>query len=135
MRAVEHADVTGRRQRAPDPPQVVVLALFLGRHPEGGVSDALRIRCSDNVFDDAALARGVHALQNKQQRSILAVALAVGVQHLLQLGEPFVAFGLHLGGVGLLAFESRGRAGVDVRDLVALAIHQKVARFVCPRIG
>ena len=86
------------RQCVADPPQVVVLALLLGGHAEAGVSDAQRIARPDDVFDDAALARGVHALQHQQDRSGVARA-AVGVEHLLQLGEALVAFGLHVGRV------------------------------------
>ena len=119
----------------PDPPQVVVLALLLGRHPERGVFDALRISRSDNVSDDAALACGVHALQHQQHRAGVVGAPTVGVQHLLQLGESLVALGLQRDGVGLLAFEPGRGAGVDVRNLVALAVHQVVVRLVCPQVG
>ena len=80
--------------------------LFLGRLAEAGVPDALRIAGSHNVFDDAALARGVHALQHQQHRAGVAGA-AVGVQHLLQFGEAVVALGLQRGRVGLLAAETR----------------------------
>jgi hypothetical protein len=47
------------------------------------VSHTLRVSRSDNVFDDAALACGVHALQHEQQRLVVACTLAVGVEHFL----------------------------------------------------
>ena len=42
------------------------------------------------MLDDAVLARGIHALQHDQHRP-----LALGVQHLLPLGEPREALGEH----------------------------------------
>ena len=112
-----------------------MLALFLRRDAERVVPDSLRISGSHNMFDDSALACGVHALQHEKQRLVVAGTLAVGVEHLLQFGESRVALRLHLGGVGLLTLETRCRAGFDVGDLVAVAIHQKVVWFVCPRLG
>jgi hypothetical protein len=43
-----------------------------------------------HVFDDAVLARCIHALQHDQHRP-----LALGVQHLLPLGKPREALGEH----------------------------------------
>ena len=63
MRAVEDADVATFRQGISNPPQVVVLALLLGWLAETGVGDAHRTAGAHHMFDDPALAGGVHALQ------------------------------------------------------------------------
>lgn len=72
MRAVEHPDVAGRRERLVDPPEVVVRAFLLGGLAEAGVADTHRAARSDHMLDDAALARGVHALQHQQHRPAVA---------------------------------------------------------------
>ncbi len=115
--------------------KIVVLALLLGRHAEAGVSDALRISSSHNVFDDAALARGVHTLQHQEQRAVVLAASAVRVQHLLQVGESLVAFGLQRRRVGLLALEP-GVALVSMfATLSPCAEHQIVMWLVRPQVG
>ena len=133
VRAVEHPDVAGGRQRGADPPQIVMCALLLGGHAEAGVPDALRIGLTDNVFDDSALSGGVHALQHQQHRAVVAL-LAVGVQHFLQLGVPLVALLLQRDGTVLVAGESRRAVGVDVGNLAAGAKLQRAARIVVPEI-
>src|SRR5262249_22300022 len=82
VRTIEHADMAGIRQRLANTPEKMMRQLFLGRLTEACVPDALRIPGSDNMFDNAALACGVHALQYQQNRTRVAGS-AVGVKHLL----------------------------------------------------
>ena len=106
--------------------------LLLGGHPEAGVLDAHRIAGAHDVLDDAALARGVHALQHQQQRSVVFAGLAVGVEHLLQAGEAFVALGLHVGRPVLVAGVAGTRVGVEVGDFLAGAKREDLAGCVGP---
>ena len=131
VRPVEHADVTCGGQRVPDPPQVVVGQLLLSRLAEARVSNALRIARSDNVFDDAALACGVHALQYQQHLAGVA-GPAVRVQHLLQFGEALVAFGLQVGRIRLGPAEARCGVRLDVGDQLARLELEVGVRFVGP---
>ncbi len=69
--------------------------------PKLVILDALRIAGSHNMFDDSALACGVHALQYQQHRTVVVAALAaVGVEHLLQGGEALIALGLQRRRIG-----------------------------------
>ena len=135
VRSVEHPDVTGRGQRPANPPQVVVLAFFLGGHAEAGVPDALRISGSDNVFDDPALAGGVHALQHQQQRAVVVGGPAVGVEHLLQFAKRSLRSGASWAASFLLPLNP-GVALVSSPDTLSPASeHQVVVRLVGPELG
>src|SRR5215208_4425712 len=82
------------------------------------------------MFDDAALARGVHPLQYEQHRTLVVGRLVVGVQHLLQFGEPTHPLVQHLEGVRLGTFETRCGTGVDVGHLVAGLKHQLLRKIL-----
>jgi len=81
--------------------------------------------------DDAAFAGGVHPLQHQQDRAVVAL-LAVGVEHLLQVGEPSAAFSQDLRGVVLVAGEAGTGVGIDIGDLVAGAESQNRMGFMRP---
>ncbi len=67
VRAVEDPDVAGLGQGPADPPQEVVAQLRLRRRLERGDPHALGVHQPDGVAQHAALAGGVHALQDQQQ--------------------------------------------------------------------
>ncbi len=101
VRPVEDPDLPGLGEGLPDPPQEVVGPLLGGRRPERGDPHPLRVTGSDDVLDDAALASGVHALDD-QQSAAVATALRRCGQPLLQVGQPHGP-GRQRGPAGLLA--------------------------------
>ncbi len=131
VRAIEHADVARRWECLADPPQIVVGEFLLGRLAEAGIPDTLWIASSHNVFDDAALACGVHALQHQEDLAGVA-GPAARVEHFLQFGEHPVALVLQVARVALLAGEPGCGVRVDVGDLTAGPELQQMMRFVSP---
>ena len=112
MGAVEDADHARRRAPRAIAPQEVVAALLGGGRLEGGDPDTLRVDEADGVPQHAALAGGVHALQD-EQHARMPVGLALGVEPLLQLGERLAHRGQRRLAVHLVARRSRGSARVD----------------------
>jgi hypothetical protein len=135
--AVEDPDVTGDGQGLSDAPEERVLLLLVRGGLEGRDLDALRVDRPHDVAHDAALARGVHALDDEQHRP-RPVALGLGVEALLEVAESGLQV-LHERRAGLLAaVEPRGRRGVDVGEAEALVHaqdlrpHHRLQRVVAP---
>jgi len=112
LRAVEHREHSGPRQLLADPPEEVVRELLLGGSAERHDVHPARVDLADDVLDRAALARRVHALED-QQDAARAARAPLGVELLLQRGDPLRQRGLGVPGVGLLAVEAGRRAGID----------------------
>ena len=68
VRAVEDPDLATARGHAVQPPEVVAVQLVAARCLEALDPDALRVDPGRQLADRAVLARGVHALQDQQQR-------------------------------------------------------------------
>ncbi len=113
VRAVEDADLAAGGQRELAPPQPVVRQLHLARLLERGHPHALRVQAAHDVLDRAVLARGVHRLEDHEQRPA-----PLGVQPLLQHVER----GEVLGAARLRALlvQIRGVVGVVIAQLEAL---------------
>src|SRR5664279_321751 len=77
VRPVEHTDDARPRQLPLDAPEEVVSELLARRSLERVDRDTLRVDLANDVTQRATLARGVHALQNKQQPAG-ATRLALG---------------------------------------------------------
>ena len=108
VRPVEDADVAGARQLLLDAPEEVVGALLLGGRLERVVLDALRVDHAHHVAHDAALARGVHGLQDEQDLRRGAGARG-GEEPFLQLVEHPAGFLQVRGGAELVAGVAGGR--------------------------
>ena len=84
VRTVVDADASALGQRLHGPPQVVVIALLGGRRLEAEDLAALRVDARHDVPDRAVLARGVHRLEDHQQRvGVLRVELVLLLGELL----------------------------------------------------
>ncbi len=116
MRAVEDADLAGFGQGPSDPPEEGVRALLGGRRLEAPDAAARGVEMPDDVLDRAALAAGVHALEDQQDPAAVT-RRARGPQAFLQVGEAFDHLedsagkpgGLvaRTGGVALASYEER----------------------------
>jgi hypothetical protein len=115
LRPVEDADLPGGRQRLLDAPQEVVLELLGCRLLERRDAQPLRIDQAGRVPDGAALARGVHALEDEQDRAWV-VSGPVRVQPFLEIGQLVADVRHRLLGVVLVAVESGRGARVDVGE-------------------
>ncbi len=106
----------GPGQLPVDPPQERVTALLRRRRLEGFDLDALGIDHADGVPDHAALAGGVHALQDQQDvRGALGGGPAVGEELFLQHVEFGAQRGGHRRRVVLAARTGEARGGVRVQ--------------------
>src|SRR4051812_45607511 len=116
------------RKSLVDPPEKAVAALLRRRLLERAHLRALRIDLADHVLDRAALARGVQALQDKQDAAIASGA-PVRKQLLLEIGQPRRQLGLQLRPCSLAAaVRGRRRAGVDGADVDAASRNPKQLR-------
>src|SRR5207302_8352970 len=113
--AVEYADVAAARHRDHRAPHEVVRQFLLARPLERMHVAALRVDPGHHVGDRAVLAARVHRLKNHQQRPAV-----LGVEQLLQLGEPLDVFGEDVLRLRLADVEAAGVAGIDVREVESL---------------
>ena len=109
--AVEHAHLARSGQGLADPPQETAPALLRRRSAERLDAHALRIHQADGVAHGAALAGGVHPLQDEQQPPLPARA-AMREQALLQIGDSRCQPGKLLLPRHLVSHEARGRTRV-----------------------
>jgi len=122
VRAVEDADTPALGQGAIAAPQVIVIQLLVRGHLERVDLAALRIDARHHVIDGAVLARGVHRLDDDQHRPAI-----LGVEHLLELGEPLDVLGeMRARGVLALRLERSGVARIDVGQAEAPAVGHAV---------
>ena len=110
VRTVEDPHHPGARDRFFDPPQEVVRLFLVRGSLEGRQLHALGIHGAHHVAHDAALARGVHGLQD-QQDALVAAELALREELFLQFLEAAVLGGQQRAAVGLGA----GVAGCGFR--------------------
>ncbi len=89
-----------------------MLLLLVRRRLEAADPDALRVDQADRVTQHAALARGVHALEDEQHPTARA-GRAVGEQPLLQVGELGTQRGERGLALGLAAVEAGCGVGLD----------------------
>ncbi len=122
MRTIEHTDEAGLGDGLADPPQEIVLELLLARRLERGDPHPLGVDESDRVAKHAALARGVHPLQDEQEPA-LVTGRPSREQALLQVCET----GAHLLQDRLpgrfVAVETGLALGVDLIEVDAAAGH------------
>ena len=88
VRAVEYPYLAARRYGSLNAPQEVVRGLEVRGHLEARHIAALRIEHTHHVTNDAVLARGVHALQDDEQRTF-----GLAVEAILQLVDLCHALG------------------------------------------
>jgi len=112
VRAVEDTDVAGLRQPLLDAPEEVVRALLLGGGLEAVDPYALRVDQADGVAQHAALAAGVHPLQD-EQHAALRTRRPLGPEAFLQVGELGTHGGQGRLAVGLRAVEAGRGVGLD----------------------
>ena len=86
---------------------------------------ALRVHGADDVAHDAALAGGVHALDD-EQHGAPAAALGLGVEPFLQVAQPRLQLAHDLLAVRLVAGEPGRRVRVEVGEAEAGADAQRV---------
>jgi hypothetical protein len=88
--SVEQHDLAHPRDAGMDPPEEVVLALLGRRSLEGDDPDALRVDPFEDPPDRPVLPRGIHSLEEHEQRvSVLGVQqLLERVEELLEPLEP-----------------------------------------------
>ncbi len=123
--AVEDTDLAGSREGAPDPPEVVVPALLGGRDTERADGETLGVHHPGDVPDDAALARGVEALDDEEDRPRASRA-PVRVEPLLHLGEQVAPPVPERVGRVRVAVPAGRRRAVDAREVEAGADAQEV---------
>ena len=121
VRPVEDADEPGLGQPLLDAPEEVVPQLLGGRRLERRERHALRVDAADDVPHDAALARGVHRLQDQQHRVLRHPDAALGEEPLLQVVELVEPGREVLAAVGLAAVDTRACSGIDVRETESVA--------------
>ena len=126
---VEDADHPGLREPPADAPQEVVVLLLLRRCLEGVVLHALGVHEPDDVADDPALARGVHALQDEQDGD-LAPGPALGEQLLLKGREHARPGGERRRTLLLAAVEPRRGVRIHCRQREIRPRHQEA-----PHVG
>ena len=131
VRPVEDADLTGTGQCPPDAPEEGVGQLLGRRLLERREVDSLRVDCTDDVPHDAALARRVEALDDEQQGAPAAAA-RLGVEPLLQPGEPLGAVYQLLRGRCLAALAAGGRIRVESGQVEPVADTEQLAQLVFP---
>ena len=115
VRTVEDAEHAGSRRFLADAPQEVVRLLLLGRCLERGDVDTVWVHRADDMSHDAAFARGIHCLQNKQHATRVP-GDSLRVQLLLQIGELFGSGREGRDAVFLAVVEAGGGARIDFRE-------------------
>ena len=98
-------------------PEEIVVELLGARRLERMHLAALRIDAAHHVLDDAVLAGRVHAPAAHQHRPAV-----VGVEPLLQFGEPLDVLRQHRLGVVLVEIEPAGVGRIDRRKPKAVGI-------------
>ncbi len=83
IRAIEDADAAPLRQRNRAAPHEIMIEFVRGRLLERMDVAALRVDALEYALDRAVLARGVHALEDQQQRPAV-----LGVQLFLKIVQP-----------------------------------------------
>ncbi len=109
VRAVEDADHAAGGDGCVGSPEEVVTGLERGGDFEGSDVAALRIDAGEDVADGAVLAGGVHALEDYQDRFLLA-----GVEDFLEFVEGVAVFGEDECG-GVLGLVGTGVDGGELR--------------------
>src|SRR5581483_12460458 len=120
--AVEDADMPAPRQDQRGAPQEVVVELELARGLEGMHLAALRVHARHYVLDHAVLAAGVEALQHDEDGPLM-----LGVEPVLELGEPLHPVGKQRLGLVLLDIEAAAIGGIEAVELEAAAARDAVA--------
>ena len=107
---------------------------FRRRHTEAAQRDTLRVHHAHDVAGDAALARGVEALDDDEDVAVAAGA-AVGEESLLQLGEQLAAGGHVLLSLCLVAVPTGGAGAVEGGEVEVWAGLECLPRIRCPEVG